>query len=513
MVPLCSFNPPHHWALGSSAWAEPLLLKIIDKILRLLGREAVIWDEGNWQRVLQGPPPLRTQMDTWSCGLFVTMKVDAIARNLKNEEILGNDGLSEMRKKVVNLLLELPIIRYTNYSASDSSAEDLDGGVWVEEGGVLALVDKYEISGVEGTKDAANLSAGEEVDLSCLPDNLKDDVFMKGVDESGGTEETEDAVMVDVSQEGDGGGQNAKVDIPLLEESRKRALSSSESINITEANVDSTSKNKKPCGAKRSVEERRKALEDDAWIEKGSLYTDGILAKPIILDYLGFSSRTIDRILALWNRTGDVIRESNGIRGCPRKLHHSDVDYLKTLVQHRPDWFLDELQHLLLTNRFIAVHLSTIHRELVRAGFSYKTITKLASERNENLRADFVQRMANYQPEQLGFLDEMSKDEWTSFRARGRSQKNSCARQKGVFVRGRRFSAEGLLTLDGMIANTIVEGSMTRDLYLHFLEFTVMPLCSPFPGILSVLVMDNARIHHGEEILELAERFGQFSSS
>lgn len=37
-----------------------------------------------------------------------------------------------------------------------------------------------------------------------------------------------------------------------------------------------------------------------------------------------------------------------------------------------------------------------------------------------------------------------------------------------------------------------------------------MPLCAPFPGNLSVLVMDNARIHYGAEILELAERFGWF---
>lgn len=35
-----------------------------------------------------------------------------------------------------------------------------------------------------------------------------------------------------------------------------------------------------------------------------------------------------------------------------------------------------------------------------------------------------------------------------------------------------------------------------------------MPLCVPYPGPLSVLVMDNARIHHGDEILELANRFG-----
>jgi len=35
-----------------------------------------------------------------------------------------------------------------------------------------------------------------------------------------------------------------------------------------------------------------------------------------------------------------------------------------------------------------------------------------------------------------------------------------------------------------------------------------MPLCSAFPGPLSVLVMDNARIHHGAGIVELAGRFG-----
>ena len=35
-----------------------------------------------------------------------------------------------------------------------------------------------------------------------------------------------------------------------------------------------------------------------------------------------------------------------------------------------------------------------------------------------------------------------------------------------------------------------------------------MPLTTPYPGRLSVLVMDNARIHHGAEILELAGRFG-----
>lgn len=36
-----------------------------------------------------------------------------------------------------------------------------------------------------------------------------------------------------------------------------------------------------------------------------------------------------------------------------------------------------------------------------------------------------------------------------------------------------------------------------------------LPLCSPFPGPLSVLVMGNARTHHGAEVLELREHFGE----
>ena len=46
--------------------------------------------------------------------------------------------------------------------------------------------------------------------------------------------------------------------------------------------------------------------------------------------------------------------------------------------------------------------------------------------------------------------------------------------KRGVFVRGRRFSAEGLLTVDGMISSTVVEGSMTRALFLDYLEHEVV---------------------------------------
>jgi len=82
--------------------------------------------------------------------------------------------------------------------------------------------------------------------------------------------------------------------------------------------------------------------------------------------------------------------------------------------------------------------------------------------------------MAMYTPEQLGFLDEVSKDKQTPSRRYGRSKKGRRAEKKQVFVRGCRVSTEALLTLDGIVAGMVVEGSMTKAMYMEYLEFNVV---------------------------------------
>ena len=129
---------------------------------------------------------------------------------------------------------------------------------------------------------------------------------------------------------------------------------------------------------------------------------------------------------------------------------------------------------MLETNRFISAHYTTIHQELECAGVSTKKLKKIELERNENLQADYMGHMACYSPEQLGFLDEVSKDKRTSARSQGRSRKGTHAVIKGVFICGQCFSAEGLLAIDGMISNTVIEGSMIHAHFLHYLEFTIV---------------------------------------
>jgi transposase len=153
------------------------------------------------------------------------------------------------------------------------------------------------------------------------------------------------------------------------------------------------------------------------------IHERGLLPLEDILDVLVLSRRTFYRIWRLYRETGSVVMAANPAQGRPRILLYDDLDYILRLVNHRPDWFLDELLSLLETNRFISVHFTTIFRALERSSVSRKKLKRIAKERNELLRADFVAHMAQYEPDELGFLDETSKDERTAIRRYGRSKK------------------------------------------------------------------------------------------
>ncbi|KAJ6457180.1 hypothetical protein C8R47DRAFT_1180960 [Mycena vitilis] len=152
-----------------------------------------------------------------------------------------------------------------------------------------------------------------------------------------------------------------------------------------------------------------------------NLFERDILPLSDILDIVGFSESTFWRTRKLWRETGYVSKPKSETSGRRRLLHREDIDYILRRVNLRPDWFLDELLTLLKHNRYISVHFTTIFRELRRLGVSRKKLKKIAAERNELVRMDFVRRMGEYPADYLGFLDETSKNERTLSRGYGRS--------------------------------------------------------------------------------------------
>lgn len=193
------------------------------------------------------------------------------------------------------------------------------------------------------------------------------------------------------------------------------------------------------------------------------LIQQDILSVEQIADVCDVSRHTIYRVLKIFNETGDVVKPRVELSGWPCILQHDDIDYFLHLLCHNPDYFLDELLTLLESNCFVSVHFTTIHWERVHLHISTKRLWKIAQEWNERRCALWILQAANYKPEQLGFLDETSKDEQTPFRCNGQSKKGTRAVKRGKFVRERRVTATGLLTVDGVVSNIVVKGSMTQD--------------------------------------------------
>ncbi|KIK23780.1 hypothetical protein PISMIDRAFT_50231, partial [Pisolithus microcarpus 441] len=65
------------------------------------------------------------------------------------------------------------------------------------------------------------------------------------------------------------------------------------------------------------------------------------------------------------------------------------------------------------------------------------------------------------------------------------------------------YSIIPAITLDGIIAYDIVEGPVDSERFVKFLKDEVMPYTNPYPGPRSVVIMDNCRIHHGEDVRRL----------
>jgi len=77
--------------------------------------------------------------------------------------------------------------------------------------------------------------------------------------------------------------------------------------------------------------------------------------------------------------------------------------------------------------------------------------------------------MKTFSLEQLVFVDETAKDERTAFRSYGYSPLDRRAEIKCVFIRGKRYTIEGALGINGIIAYRIQEGPINENDFYDFL--------------------------------------------
>lgn len=183
----------------------------------------------------------------------------------------------------------------------------------------------------------------------------------------------------------------------------------------------------------------------------------------------------VSKVIGTFERYGQVTNPFARRTGRPSLVDQGDLNYLKSILSANPSLYLDKIQGKLTMSRNLHVSLSTIERTLQHLDLSCKHVSKAAAERDEELRTLWEAEMAQYtDPEVFVFLDESAVDQHTAQRTRGRSAIGTCCVRRMAFIRGIRHSILPALTLEGIIALDIFEGSVNKDRFLDFLRLQVV---------------------------------------
>jgi hypothetical protein len=147
-----------------------------------------------------------------------------------------------------------------------------------------------------------------------------------------------------------------------------------------------------------------------------------------------------------------------------------DMDFLSGLLDSRPSLFLDEIQDSLSEVHEIDVSVATISHALAHLGTTKKLVSKEALERNELLRAMWQAEVGLYPPEYFIWLNESSSDDITMHRTGGWASMGCACVQRATFLRGKWYSILPALSLEGIIAMDLFEGSVTKEKFISFLQ-------------------------------------------
>ena len=190
------------------------------------------------------------------------------------------------------------------------------------------------------------------------------------------------------------------------------------------------------------------------------------------------SERTVLRYAERFNATGQV---ENTVRrnGCCSKLSESDKYLLIDLILSNPGIFLRELQAE-FQKAGCHVDVSTICRAVNKIGLSRQKITHIALQRSELLRAQFIAEMYAFDPAMILWIDETGCDRRNALRQYGYGIRGLAPQDHQLQLRGVRYSAIGILSMDGVQDVYITENTVNGDTFLDFLYTQLLPLLMPF---------------------------------
>ncbi|EHS64506.1 uncharacterized protein PGTG_20969 [Puccinia graminis f. sp. tritici CRL 75-36-700-3] len=220
------------------------------------------------------------------------------------------------------------------------------------------------------------------------------------------------------------------------------------------------------------------------------------------------SPESLARWMDLYTTTRDVVRDPATYeqRGRPLAVTHEEADFILAALELEPTLYIDELQSHIQAMTGMVHPLATITDELrVRLQLTKKTARTVHPSQCPVQRAHFTSRVGAFPPSYLVFMDECAVSLGTHSRDRAWAIRGRRTQRIPKPLTSARVSVLPAVSLTGMLGVIAHEGSMLRADVEYFLEEVLMPVMGRFPGPNSVLVLDNAQVHHGGRVREICE--------
>ena len=200
-------------------------------------------------------------------------------------------------------------------------------------------------------------------------------------------------------------------------------------------------------------------------------------------------------------------RSPRGRGGRPSRITQAIGAALQRLLFESPHQYLEEMRGFLLNEFSILVSTSTISRTLSRMRWSKKIMRRRAKERNPDLRDFYMYKISNLHSWQLIFVDESGCDKRAGLRRTGWSPRGVTPVQVDQFHRGKRYQILPAYCQDGLLLAKVFQGITDTEVFEDFIE-RLLSLCGRWPEPKSVLVMDNASIHHSARVKRMCQEAG-----
>ena len=141
-------------------------------------------------------------------------------------------------------------------------------------------------------------------------------------------------------------------------------------------------------------------------------------------------------------------------------------------------------------------------------GCSRQVMRSVAIQSSDALRSRFMADISIYDPQMLVWLDETGYDRRNTLRKYGYSLRGIPVCDHHLLVRGKRYSAIPVMSLDGIHDVYVTEGTVNGEKFADFVRNCLLLVLKPFNYINShsVVIMDNASIHHVQDVVDLIER-------